>query len=56
LTDWRISVAQTMLKRGKHPKMVASAVGYSNDAAFARIFAKRVGVSPSVWSRQHEAA
>jgi len=56
LTDWRVSVAQTLLKRGKHPKMVASVVGYSNDAAFARIFAKRVGVSPSVWLRQQSAA
>jgi AraC-like DNA-binding protein len=53
LTDWRISVAQTLLKRGKHSKMVAHMVGYSNDAAFARIFTKRVGVSPSVWLRQH---
>lgn len=49
LTDWRISVAQSMLKRGKALKMVAPAVGYSNPAAFARAFSKRVGLSPAHW-------
>ncbi|MCV2359309.1 AraC family transcriptional regulator [Paucibacter sp. TC2R-5] len=49
LTDWRISVAQALLKRGKSLKMVAPAVGYTNPAAFARAFAKRVGSSPVQW-------
>ncbi len=49
LTDWRIGVAQAMLKAGRPLKAVAPAVGYSNVAAFARVFARRVGVSPSVW-------
>jgi AraC-like DNA-binding protein len=49
LTDWRISVAQTLLRRGKPLKMVAPAVGYSNPTAFARVFAKRIGMSPAAW-------
>jgi AraC-like DNA-binding protein len=49
LTDWRISVAQTLLKRGKPLKAVAPAVGYSSVAAFARVFAKRVGTSAIDW-------
>ena len=49
LTDWRISLAQDLLKRGKHLKTVAPAVGYSNDAAFARAFARRTGISPNTW-------
>ena len=49
LTDWRISVAQTLLKRGKPTKIVAPAVGYSSVAAFSRTFAKRVGTSPTDW-------
>lgn len=49
LTDWRISVAQTLLKRGKPVKAVAGAVGYTSDAAFARVFARRVGTSPAKW-------
>jgi AraC-like DNA-binding protein len=49
LTDWRVSVAQTLLKRGKPLKAVAPAVGYSSPAAFSRVFAKRVGVSALDW-------
>ncbi|MEI8171512.1 MAG: helix-turn-helix transcriptional regulator, partial [Rhodoferax sp.] len=49
LTDWRISIAQGLLKRGKPLKAVAPAVGYSNENAFARAFARRTGVSPSSW-------
>lgn len=49
LTDWRISVAQTLLRRGKPLKAVAPAVGYSSPAAFARVFAKRVGASALDW-------
>ncbi len=55
LTDWRISVAQGLLKRGKPLKAVAPAVGYSNEAAFARAFARRAGVSPSVWMTSMQA-
>jgi AraC-like DNA-binding protein len=50
LTDWRIGVAQTLLRRGKPLKMVAPAVGYSSPAAFARVFAKRVGASALDWA------
>lgn len=49
LTDWRISVAQTLLRRGKPLKIVAPAVGYSSTAAFARVFSKRVGSSALDW-------
>jgi AraC-like DNA-binding protein len=49
LTDWRVSVAQTLLKRGKPLKAVAPAVGYSSPAALSRVFAKRVGASPLKW-------
>lgn len=49
LTDWRISVAQTFFRRGKPMKVVAPAVGYSNPAAFSRVFAKRIGISAADW-------
>lgn len=49
LTDWRISVAQTLLKSGKPLKLVAPAVGYSHPIALTRIFAKKVGASPKEW-------
>ncbi|MBX9684550.1 MAG: AraC family transcriptional regulator, partial [Hyphomicrobium sp.] len=49
LTDWRIGVAQSMLKRGKSLKMVAPAVGYTSSVALTRVFVKRVGLSPAQW-------
>jgi len=52
LTEWRVSVAQTLLKRGKPLKIVAPMVGYESAAAFARVFKKRVGVSPNDWLNQ----
>lgn len=49
LTDWRVSVAQTLLKSGKPLKLVAPAVGYSHPIALTRVFTKRMGVSPKEW-------
>ena len=49
LTDWRISVAQTLLKRGKPLKAVAPAVGYASPVALARVFSRRLGVSAAQW-------
>lgn len=49
LTDWRMSIAQNMLKVGRPIKVVAAAVGYQSQAALARIFAKRVGHAPTEW-------
>jgi len=49
LTDVRIGIAQTLLKRGKPSKVVAPMVGYSNPAAFSRAFMQRVGLSPTQW-------
>nr|CBA30093.1 hypothetical protein Csp_A15430 [Curvibacter putative symbiont of Hydra magnipapillata] len=49
LTDWRISLAQGLLKRGKPLKAVAPAVGYTSETTFARAFSRRTGVSPTNW-------
>jgi AraC-like DNA-binding protein len=49
LTDWRIGVAQTLLKKGISLKVVAPSVGYTNSTALTRIFRQRVGQSPSEW-------
>lgn len=49
LTDWRLGVAQTMLRKGSSIKLIAAAVGYANAAAFTRVFTKRCGMSPSEW-------
>ena len=49
LTDWRVGVAQGMLKRGKSLKMVAPAVGYTSTVALTRVFVRRVGLAPAQW-------
>ena len=49
LTGWRVSVAQTLLKRGQSLKIIAPSVGYGSSIALTRVFSKRVGTSPAVW-------
>ncbi len=49
LTNWRLGVAQTMLRKGNSLRLVASAVGYANATALTRVFTQRVGMSPSEW-------
>ncbi len=55
LTDWRISVAQTLLKQGKPMKLVAPMIGYSSAIGLARVFTKRTGRSPSDWLKEQQA-
>lgn len=49
LTRWRMTMAQTLLRKGKSIKAVASAVGYESPAALTRTFSKIVGTSPRQW-------
>jgi AraC-like DNA-binding protein len=57
LTDWRIGIAQSLLKRGKPLQAVAPAVGYGSPVALSRAFARRVGVSAARWvAQQRDAA
>jgi AraC-like DNA-binding protein len=53
LADWRIGVAQTLLKRGKALKIVAPTVGYASSAALTRAFCQRIGLSPTEWVSQN---
>jgi AraC-like DNA-binding protein len=54
LTDWRLGVAQTMLRKGKSLKIIAAAVGYANATALTRVFTRRLGMSPSGWLAHKE--
>jgi AraC-like DNA-binding protein len=53
LADWRVGVAQTLLKQGKALKIVAPSVGYASSAALTRAFVQRVGLSPTEWMSQN---
>jgi AraC-like DNA-binding protein len=52
LTDWRMSVAQNLIKQGRPIKSVAMAVGYQSQAALTRVFSRRIGCSPTDWVRE----
>lgn len=49
LTNWRLGITQTMLRKGNSLKLIASAVGYANATALTRVFTQRIGMSPSEW-------
>lgn len=49
LTQWRVGLAQTLLKKGRSIGLVASDVGYSNASVFSRLFKAKIGQSPSAW-------
>lgn len=49
LTHWRISIACSMLRKGKRMEQVASQVGYSSQSALTRVFSKQMGQSPREW-------
>jgi AraC-like DNA-binding protein len=49
LTDWRIGIAQTMLRKGESLKLIAPSVGYQSSTALARVFKQRLGLSPTEW-------
>lgn len=49
LAQWRIEVAQSLLKKGEPLKRVAPAVGYSSTGALTRTFSQLVGKPPMVW-------
>ena len=44
--DWRIVVAKSLLIQNKSVALVANAVGYENGSALARVFRKKLGISP----------
>jgi AraC-like DNA-binding protein len=53
LTNWRLGIAQTMLRKGNSLKLIATAVGYANPTALTRVFTQRLGTSPTEWLRDH---
>lgn len=54
LADWRLTLAQAELQRGRSIKVIAQALGYANASALSRVFTQRMGVSPRQWLSQRE--
>ena len=49
ILDWRVAIAQNLLKKGRSVSWVANEVGYENASALARAFRKKTGTSPKQW-------
>ena len=49
LTDLRITIAQGLLKKELPVSFVANEVGYEHGSALARVFKKKMGLSPKEW-------
>lgn len=52
ITDIRIAVAQGLLKRDKPVSLVANQVGYEHGSALARVFRKKLGMTPKEWLKK----
>jgi AraC-like DNA-binding protein len=49
VSDFRISVAQDLLRKGHAAKLVAQEVGYGSNVAFSRVFKNKTGLAPGQW-------
>lgn len=49
LTDWRLTVASTLLQAGQPQKLVAAELGFSTASSLSRAFKQRFGVAPRAW-------
>lgn len=49
LSQWRISLAQGLLRQGHGVKAVADQLGYASASSLSRAFTQGVGVSPRGW-------
>jgi len=50
--DWRFVVAQGLLQQDKAVTLVGYENGYENGSALARVFRKKLGISPKQWLEQ----
>jgi len=49
MTDWRLTVASTLLRGGQPQKLVAAELGFSTASSLSRAFKQRFGVGPREW-------
>jgi len=50
--EWRLSMAQSLLRKGKAVQLVADRIGYGSASALSRAFRARTGLSPSEWLKE----
>ncbi len=49
LTDWRLTLASSLLRAGKPQKLVAAELGFSTASSLSRAFKQRFGAAPREW-------
>jgi AraC-like DNA-binding protein len=49
LTDWRLTLATSLLRAGRRQKLVAGDLGFSTASSLSRAFKQRLGASPRDW-------
>ena len=55
LGEWRLGVAQSLLRQGKPVQLVSDVVGYGSASALSRAFRAQIGLSPTEWVKQYHA-
>lgn len=55
LVCWRMSIAQTLLRRGASVKAVSDELGYASASSLSRAFAQTLGLSPRAWLNRQPA-
>jgi AraC-like DNA-binding protein len=53
LGEWRLGVAQSLLRKGKSVQLVADVVGYGSASALSRAFRAQVGETPTEWLQRY---
>lgn len=53
VTDWRLALAENLLKEKQTVKAVAAALGYNTQQSFTRAFTERNGIAPTEWIRRN---
>jgi len=52
ISEWRLSIARSLLRRGKSVQVIADEVGYGSASALSRAFTANTGVSPREWQKR----
>jgi transcriptional regulator GlxA family with amidase domain len=52
LSEWRLGLAQSLLRKGKSVQFVADVVGYSSASALSRTFRAHTGQTPIEWVKR----
>ncbi len=56
LSEWRLAVAQSLLRQGKPVQLISDTVGYGSASAMSRAFRAQLGMSPTEWVKQYNAS